>query len=657
MFAEFDPSYEPFPAGHFCLAASDFLLRNGLESEAFGARQESMGALVNPCVRRRKNIQFKGSRCFLRSLLVYMKLRNFRPVFSILVAVSLAVCVAVAQSTTPTADEKSAKPADTAAKPSSDAAAAPADAQGDPLKRPLTDKQKKANAKALKQELGSTYKKWLNEDVRWIITPEELSAFKQLSNDEERDQFIEQFWLRRDPTPDTVENEYKEEHYRRIAYANEHFAAGKAGWRTDRGRIYIVFGPPDEIEAHPSGGQYNRPMEEGGGETSTYPFETWRYRYIEAIQKQEVIIEFVDPCMCGDYHMTIDPNEKDALLHTPNAGLTMYEEMGLASKADRIAGISNSTLGPMSGMDQTKQFDKLEMWAKLNTPPPVKFKDLEEVVSHKINVNLMPFDIRTDFVKVTGDTVLVPVTIQIKNKDITFVSKDGIQRGTVNIFGRVTGLTGKIAQTFEDTVQVDVPNELLEKTQEHQSLYWKALPLRPGRYRFDVVVKDVNGDRVGTWSHGVAVPEYNEDKLASSSMILADHMEKVPAKSVGSGNFVIGQTKFAYPHLELADGKPASFKRDQRINFWMQVYNLQSDEKTKKPSAKVEYEIVNIATSQAVLHSSESTDTMGNVGEQITLEKSLALSSFQPGVYRLTVKVDDNVSKQQIAPSVRFAVE
>lgn len=589
--------------------------------------------------------------------MVYMKLRNFRPVFSILVAVSLAVCVAVAQSTTPTADEKSAKPADTAAKPSSDAAAAPADAQGDPLKRPLTDKQKKANAKALKQELGSTYKKWLNEDVRWIITPEELSAFKQLSNDEERDQFIEQFWLRRDPTPDTVENEYKEEHYRRIAYANEHFAAGKAGWRTDRGRIYIVFGPPDEIEAHPSGGQYNRPMEEGGGETSTYPFETWRYRYIEAIQKQEVIIEFVDPCMCGDYHMTIDPNEKDALLHTPNAGLTMYEEMGLASKADRIAGISNSTLGPMSGMDQTKQFDKLEMWAKLNTPPPVKFKDLEEVVSHKINVNLMPFDIRTDFVKVTGDTVLVPVTIQIKNKDITFVSKDGIQRGTVNIFGRVTGLTGKIAQTFEDTVQVDVPNELLEKTQEHQSLYWKALPLRPGRYRFDVVVKDVNGDRVGTWSHGVAVPEYNEDKLASSSMILADHMEKVPAKSVGSGNFVIGQTKFAYPHLELADGKPASFKRDQRINFWMQVYNLQSDEKTKKPSAKVEYEIVNIATSQAVLHSSESTDTMGNVGEQITLEKSLALSSFQPGVYRLTVKVDDNVSKQQIAPSVRFAVE
>jgi len=588
-----------------------------------------------------------------------MKLSTTRLFVASIFTVVLGTALCVAQSSSsaansPVSDNQAAQPA-----ASVGSSSAPANSQSDPLKRPLSEKQKKANAKALKQELGSTYKKWLNQDVRWIITPEELSAFKQLSNDEERDQFIEQFWLRRDPTPDTPENEYKEEHYRRIAYANEHFAAGKPGWMTDRGRIYIVFGPPDEIDSHPSGGTYNRPMEEGGGETSTYPFETWRYRYIEGLgaHSQEVMIEFVDTCMCGDYHMTIDPNEKDALLHTPGAGLTMYEEMGLASKADRIAGITSSTAGPMSGMDSTKQFDKLEQWALLNQAPKIKFKDLEEVVSHKINVNLMPFDIRTDFVRVTDDTVLVPVTIQVKNKDITFVSKDGIQRGTVNIFGRVTGLTGKIAQTFEDTVQVDVPNDLLEKTQQHSSLYWKALPLRPGRYRFDIVLKDVNGDRVGTWTHGVVVPEYNEDKLANSSIILADHMEKVPAKSVGAGNFVIGQTKFAYPHLEPANGQPASFKRDQRMNFWMQVYNLQTDEKTKKPSAKIEYEIVNVANNQPVLHASESTDTMGNLGDQMTLEKSLALSSFQPGIYRLSVIVDDNVSKQQIAPSVRFAVE
>src|SRR5271156_2317889 len=124
----------------------------------------------------------------------------------------------------------------------------------DPLKRPISDKQKKENAKALKQELSKTYKKWLDEDVVYIISDEERKAFKQLSNDEERDQFIEGFWQRRDPTPDTEENEFKEEHYRRIEYANEHFAAGLPGWKTDRGRIYIMYGPADEIDAHPSGG-------------------------------------------------------------------------------------------------------------------------------------------------------------------------------------------------------------------------------------------------------------------------------------------------------------------------------------------------------------------------------------------------------------------
>jgi 5-hydroxyisourate hydrolase-like protein (transthyretin family) len=380
----------------------------------------------------------------------------------------------------------------------------------------------------------------------------------------------------------------------------------------------------------------------------------WRYRYLEGVG-QEINIEFVDQCSCSDYKISTSPNDKDALLHTPG-GETMYEQMGMGNKADRMNPFAANS-SPSAGLQNSKEFDKLEMLAKVQAPPPVKFKDLEEVVSHKININLMPFEVRTDFVKVTGDTVLVPVTLQVKNKDITFVSKDGIQRGTVNIFGRVTGITGRVAQTFEDTVQVDVAQDLLEQTMEHSSLYWKAVPLRPGRYRIDVVVKDVNGDRVGTWSHSILVPEYNEDKLASSSLILADRMEKVATKNVGSGSFVLGETKLAYPHLDGADGKPASFKRDQRMSLWMQVYNLQQDDKTKKPSAKIDYEIVNLANNQAVIHASESTDQMGNIGDQITLEKTVTLSSLQPGLYRLTVKVDDNVSKQQISPSIRFAVE
>jgi len=200
---------------------------------------------------------------------------------------------------------------------------------------------KKQKPKKSKESVDAVYKRWLDEDVRWIITDEERNTFKALKTDDEREQFIEQFWLRRDPDPDTDVNEYREEYYQRIAYANEHFTSGIPGWKTDRGRMYIMFGPPDEKESHPSGGSYDRPTWEGGGSTSTYPFETWWYRYIEGVGS-DVEIEFVDPTGSGEYRIARDPSEKDALLYVPNAGLTLAEELGLANKADRIGGFGGN---------------------------------------------------------------------------------------------------------------------------------------------------------------------------------------------------------------------------------------------------------------------------------------------------------------------------
>src|ERR1700756_4026862 len=203
-----------------------------------------------------------------------------------------------------------------------------------PTQQKLSKEQKRKIKKSLK-ELDTPYKQWLNEDVVYIISPEERQAFLQLETNEEREQFIEQFWLRRSNNPDLPDNDFKEEHYRRIAYANEHFASGIPGWKTDRGRMYIMWGPADEVESHPTGGTYDRPMEEGGGSTSTYPWETWRYRYMEGIG-ENVIWEFVDPSGSGEYHLTMDPSEKDALLHLPGAGVSFLGSMGMASKTDRF---------------------------------------------------------------------------------------------------------------------------------------------------------------------------------------------------------------------------------------------------------------------------------------------------------------------------------
>lgn len=555
-------------------------------------------------------------------------------------------------SAAPASNPDQAKPEANPAKPDT-----AQDQSGDPLTRPISEKRKKDNAKSLKHELKGEYKKWLDEDVRWIISDEERKAFMQLSNDEERDKFIEAFWDRRNPNPDSEDNEFKDEHYRRIEYANEHFAAGMPGWRTDRGRIYIVYGPADEVESHPSGGAYERPMEEGGGSTSTYPFEDWRYRHIDGIGDQ-VIIEFVDTCMCGEYHMTIDRGEKDALAKVPGAGQSMYEQMGQATQAQRFTsgGLETLPVGPTTASEQAKEFDRLEQFAKLNAAPPIKFKDLAEEVGHHIEYNPMPFDVHTDFVKITSDTALVPVTVQINNRDITFNNKDGVEHGVVNIFGRLTTIGGKVAQTFEDTVSADIPAELLSREATGYKIYSKAVPLRSGRYKLDVVVKDVNGDRMGTISRGVIVPDYSDDKLTSSSLIVADDIEPVPTTSVGTGMFVIGTTKVR-PRLAPADGKPAVFRRGQKVNFWMQVYNLGVDEKTHKPSATFEYDIVDTTTNKPVVHTVDSSDKMGNIGDQVTLQKAVASSALAPGVYRIEIKVSDNISKQTVDPSATFAVE
>ncbi len=548
----------------------------------------------------------------------------------------------------------SAQPADGVTK------TAPTEEKPDPLKRRLTDKEKFQQQKALKGELHGVYKKWIDEDVHWIITDTELQAFKSLSNDEERDTFIENFWLRRNPNPDSPENEFREEHYARIAYANEHFAAGKPGWRTDRGHIYIAYGKPDSIDSHPSGGSYQRPTEEGGGETSTFPFEVWHYRYIEGVG-DNIDIEFVDTCQCGDYHATLDRSEKDALKYVPGAGLTEYEQMGQSKKADRFSGGGLEQLGkgPMSASMQGKQFDRLDTFSKLMAPPVIKFKDMEDFMTSSKILTGPPFlfDVRTDYVKVTNDTVLVPLTLQLKNGDITFSNKDGVAMGTVNILGRVTNINHKPIQTFEDTVSVQVPSEELARTKDHASIYWKSLPLRPGLYRIDVVIKDVNNpDHIGTWRRSINVPKYDDDQLAASSLILADQMERVPSKDIGAGNFVIGNTRIR-PRVAAGIAQPVTFHRAQNLNFWMQVYNLGIDDKSKQNNATIQYLVTDMATNKPVLQTEETSTKLSPNSDQVTLEKSMPLASLQPGKYEVTIKVNDGVSKQKIAESAPFIVE
>jgi len=376
---------------------------------------------------------------------------------------------------------------------------------------------------------------------------------------------------------------------------------------------------------------------------------------------ENIDIEFVDSCMCNDFHATIDRSEKDALKHTPGAGQSLYESMGMAKQTDRFQGGSLEQLptGPNSQQNQSKQFDRLDQFAKLMAPPPVKFADLDEFLNATSTILKGPplvFDVRTDYVKLTNSTVMVPVTLQIRNGDLTYTTKDGESVGKVNILGRVSNINHRIIQTFEDTVSVDTASDLLEREKNNMSVYWKALPLPPGRYKIEIAVKDVNNpDHLGSWKRSVDVPKYDDDQLASSSLILADQMERVATREVGTGNFVIGNTRVR-PRVPPTVSTPVTFHRGQNLNFWMQVYNLGIGVDTKKNDATIEYQILDLATNKQILDSSESASKLNPNADQLTLEKTMSLATLEPGRYQVTIMVNDANKQQKIAQSVPFTV-
>lgn len=515
---------------------------------------------------------------------------------------------------------------------------------GDKKKNKRKDKRRE---ESLRLETSDRYlKKWLKQDVLYIISEEERESFKRMSTDDERYQFIEQFWLRRDPSPDTLSNEYREEHYRRIAFSNERFASGKPGWQTDRGRMYIRFGPPDKIDSHPAGGFYQRGPEEGGGATLAFPYEVWRYRYLEGrALGEQILIEFIDPSFTGEYRMSLRPSEKDMLYYTPQLALTDAEQMGLSFKEFR----DPQGIGPgMSGnLQPYKKFEKLRQFAALNRAPRIKFKDLETVVDTKLSYNLLAFQFSTDFFKITDDTVLTPITVQLQNKDLTYQNDNGIQRARVNVFGRITTITGRVAHVFEDVIARDVPEALFKQALERKSLYQKSLPLSSGRYKLELVLKDLNSGNIGTEYFGFVVPRFPEERLATSSIILADSIEKLSSEQLGSGMFVVGGTKI-HPNVE------DRFHRSTTMGIYFQIYNLSLDKAQNRPSASIELTLMKGDMELTRLTKKE--QDMEGAAHQMTLEQHLSLNALDPGKYKLGLKVTDDLSNRTVQQMAKFEV-
>ena len=499
-------------------------------------------------------------------------------------------------------------------------------------------------ARKVGKEKDRIYSQWTSKDVEYIITGDEKKAYKALKTDEERENFIENFWRRRDPDPDTEENEYREEYYERIAYANEHYASGIPGWKTDRGRIYITFGKPDSIESHPSGGSYNRPSYEGGGSTTTYPFETWFYRHLDNVG-DGIEIEFVDPTGTGEYRIARSPNEKDALLNVPGAGLTTAESLGLGNKGDRISGINS---GHNFTREQDSPFRRLEIITALQRPPSVKFSDLQASLSDSgvIDNNPLDFDMRVDFFRQSDERVITAFTVQASNKELSFEQSGGLQTARMNIFGRVMAVSGKRSGIFEDSVTTSATTDELIEAKDRKSVYQKAIALTPGTYKVDVVVRDVGTGNRGIRSIGFTVPKYDENKLSTSTLILASTLRSTTERDIG-GSFVIGSAK-VIPNLS------GIYKKGQDVGLYLQVYNTGIDQTTLRPAVDVVY--VLMKDGKEILRQAENWEGLSDSGQRLTLARMIPTTSLATGDYELKIKIKDRVSSQMLEPSAKFTV-
>ncbi len=502
-------------------------------------------------------------------------------------------------------------------------------------------------ARKTTKETAEIYQNWLSKDVKYIITSEEKKAFKALKTDEERENFIENFWRRRDPNPDTEENEYREEYYERIAYANEHFTSGKPGWMTDRGRIYITWGKPDSVESRPMGGAYDRPAWEGGGTTTTYPFEIWFYRNLDGVGSG-IEIEFVDPTGTGEYRIATNANEKDALLFVPGAGQTTAEMLGLETRADRISGINR---GNSYMREQDSPFRRIELISNLQRPPSVKYADMlsDDENSPIIDNNPLEFDLRVDFFRQSDNRVVTTFTLQTDNNELVFESIGGVQTARMNIFGRITAVTNRRAGIFEDSVITTATAEDLSETKKLKSVYQTAQTLEPGTYKVQVAVRDVSSGNKGIRSIGFTVPRYDDENLWTSTLILASKLRTTNDRDIG-GRFIIGNAK-VIPNLS------GVFKKGQEVGIYMQVYNAKIDQTTLRPAVDVEY--VLMKSGKEILKQKEDWSGLSDSGQRLTLARLLPTAELTPGNYELKIRIKDNVGDKirTIEPKAEFKIE
>ncbi len=543
---------------------------------------------------------------------------------------------------------------------------------GDQQKPPVKDKKP--------NEIPAQHKKWADEEVLYIISDNEREVFKSLRTDEEREGFIRTFWRRRDPTPETPVNEFREEHYRRLEWATKRYFEGKAGWRTDRGRVYIMFGPPDFFETNPGGGRGF--LFDPSGPTAEFPSEVWTYRSIPGLKERIGRIDFifVNYYNSGSYQLTTNPALANALrnvsLPARDVGYRETRDEAYPGEKDK-----DMMVNPLEQLALLAELSKSRGEVLEEMERSERLRKLRGVVDANESLAALPFIDQESFFKGPENVVSIPLSIEVAGKDVQFQEAGDRYRGLINFYIEVKDLNQTVYQ-LSDRLEMNLKEETYRRRMVDAYQYKHRLELKPGDYFFHMVVWDELSSNVGYKDKRITVPAFPAESLCLSDVILAKSVQvvEVPKESVvveskdipalqalEKGNLKVPDKleitrrqggPFTFGNLAVGPNPSAVYRPDEELVFFYQVYNPVFDPALNTAGLLIEHQIwkgdrmiAAIDGPQEARIPAEQKSSFINSGARYTL------GGFEPGQYILLITVKDLVSGQAIEKRLDFTVK
>ena len=542
-----------------------------------------------------------------------------------------------------------------------------------------------------KNELSEKHKKWLNEDVVYIISQNEKEVFKSLKTDELRENFIRTFWRRRDPSPDTSLNEFREEHYRRMRYVKVNYFEGEAGWRTDRGRIYIMFGPPDFLETNPGGARGF--LFGASAPTAEFPSEVWTYRHLPGVKTRLGRIEFmfINYYNSGAYQLSLDPAISNALRNIsiptryvgygdmPEAGDRALNPLELSEQARNLTGPSElEKLFMLTELTKSRGevLEELERSSRL--------RKLKGLVNSRESMIPLTIFARENFMQGERGQTYVPISVEIAAYNLGFKRTKDTYEGSINFYIEVKNTEENVVYQASDRLEMSLREESYQRRFSDYYQYRHGFSLSPGEFSLHLVVWDEFNSNVGYVDKRLVIPQFSMDKFALSEIILARNIRVVEAEPPPrqtepqpKGEFGLGALEeikrkvleqikigkresvdpFKFGNLEIIPNTLSTYGANDELIFFYQIYRPAFDEKQRIARIRIEHQIwrgeefiTTIDKPQDVQIPLEHKSPGLNSGARFKLAGS------SPGIYTLLIKVTDVFSNRMIEKKIDFKI-